>query len=131
MSFAGHFISYLNLIGVKFLSSKLVVQGKISITLPNELIGTIRVVTFNLGYLPGGNKELITKPETTLSALIQAYDYLTEDGIISLIVYRGHPGGQDEYDQLEKLMKEKNWAFEKSTGNQSDDCPVLFLIRKT
>ena len=106
-------------------------HSKISITLPDELIGTIRVVTFNLGYLPGGNKELITKPETTLSALIQAYDYLTEDGIISLIVYRGHPGGQDEYDQLEKLMKKKNWAFEKSTGNQSDDCPVLFLIRKT
>ena len=49
------------------------------------------MVTFNLGYLPGGNKELITKPETTLSALIQAYDYLTKDGIISLIVYRGHP----------------------------------------
>ena len=89
------------------------------------------MVTFNLGYLPGGNKELITKPETTLSALIQAYDYLTEDGIISLIVYRGHPGGQDEYDQLEKLMKKKNWAFEKSKGNQSHDCPVLFLIRKT
>ena len=50
-------------------------------------------MAFNLGYLPGGDKTLITEPKTTLEALNVAKDILMPGGLISLVVYVGHPGG--------------------------------------
>ncbi|HHX51249.1 MAG TPA: methyltransferase domain-containing protein, partial [Clostridia bacterium] len=40
----------------------------------HENLGTyidepVTVIMFNLGYLPGGNKKIVTRPETTLGAL--------------------------------------------------------------
>lgn len=55
--------------------------------------GAFRLVAFNLGFLPGGDKEIITKPETTLPALEAAKKILMPGGLISLVVYVGHPGG--------------------------------------
>ncbi|XP_030962404.1 uncharacterized protein LOC115983770 isoform X2 [Quercus lobata] len=54
---------------------------------------SVRLVAFNLGYLPGGDKKIITKPETTLLALEAAKGILMPGGLISLVVYVGHPGG--------------------------------------
>ncbi|XP_075644152.1 tRNA (mnm(5)s(2)U34)-methyltransferase, chloroplastic isoform X2 [Castanea sativa] len=54
---------------------------------------SVRLVAFNLGYLPGGDKTIITKPETTLPALEAAKGILMPGGLISLVVYVGHPGG--------------------------------------
>lgn len=98
--------------------------------IPAGMNGKIRTVTFNLGYLPSGNKDIITTPKSTIPALLQAYESLAPKGIISLIAYRGHKGGQLEYDQLEALIKEKKWVFQRVPGNESDNCPVLFLIKK-
>ncbi|PQQ18647.1 uncharacterized protein Pyn_28263 [Prunus yedoensis var. nudiflora] len=53
----------------------------------------IRLVAFNLGYLPGGDKPIITESETTLKALEVAKSIVVPGGLISLVVYVGHPGG--------------------------------------
>lgn len=53
-----------------------------------------RLVAFNLGYLPGGDKEIITRSETTLLALEAAKRILIPGGLISIVVYVGHPGGR-------------------------------------
>lgn len=53
-----------------------------------------RMVAFNLGYLPGGNKSVITVSNTTLLALKAAERVLMPGGLISLVVYIGHPGGR-------------------------------------
>jgi len=37
--------------------------------LANHLNGRVHTVMFNLGYLPGGDKALTTRPSTTLAAL--------------------------------------------------------------
>lgn len=97
---------------------------------PIELVGKIKAVTFNLGYLPGGDKNIITKPDTTLSALKQAHYFLSVDGVISLIAYRGHDGGMWEFEQIVKLIKQENWPIQKMSGNEAPDSPVLFLISK-
>lgn len=55
--------------------------------------GVFRLIAFNLGYLPGGDKTLITEPQITLEALNVAKDILMPGGLISLVVYVGHPGG--------------------------------------
>ena len=72
--------------------------------LPPETHGKFRAIMFNLGYLPGGDKSLITKVETTLSALQQALDLLAEDGVLTAVIYPGHEGGRDEADAVERLL---------------------------
>ena len=92
--------------------------------------GKVKSVTFNLGYLPGGDKKIITKPESTLSAIKQAHFCLSDDGIISLIAYRGHEGGRSEYEEIEKLIKQEDWLAQKIPGSEAPDSPVLFIIGK-
>ncbi|PNY02291.1 rRNA methylase-like protein, partial [Trifolium pratense] len=65
----------------------------------NEVRRTIkecsfRLIAFNLGYLPGGDKEIITRSETTLLALEAAKRILILGGLIGTVVYIGHPGGR-------------------------------------
>ena len=97
---------------------------------PVTKLGKIKAVIFNLGYLPGGDKKIITQPDSTLSALKQAHLCLSDDGIISLIAYRGHDGGQREYEEIEKLTEKENWSVQKKSSSQAPDSPVLFLIGK-
>ncbi|TYI47076.1 hypothetical protein E1A91_D13G148200v1 [Gossypium mustelinum] len=54
----------------------------------------VRLVAFNLGYLPGGDKGIITTLKTTLLALEASKKMLILGGLISLVVYVGHPGGR-------------------------------------
>lgn len=53
-----------------------------------------RLVAFNLGYLPGGDKGIITQSATTLLALEAAKELLLPGGVISIVAYVGHPGGR-------------------------------------
>ncbi len=53
-------------------------------------------IVFNLGYLPGKNRELITRAETTLQALAASALILKKGGVLAVICYPGHPGGDDE-----------------------------------
>jgi Putative rRNA methylase len=54
--------------------------------------GCMRLVCFNLGYLPGSSKELVTKPDTTLAALDAALEVVMVGGLVSIAVYVGHEG---------------------------------------
>ena len=53
-------------------------------------------VIANLGYLPGGQRELVTRPESTVAALEQACSLLLAGGRLAVVVYPGHPGGTEE-----------------------------------
>lgn len=65
----------------------------------------LRAVMFNLGYLPGGDKQVITHSKTTLTALAAALGLLQPDGIVSIIAYIGHPGGMEEGDALKEFCR--------------------------
>lgn len=96
--------------------------------------GKIRAIMFNLGYLPGGDKSVITLTDSTLAALTIASRILACNGIITLLAYPGHQGGDLETVQV------KNWCeqldtqqFEVSTiysTEHKDIAPRLFVIRK-
>lgn len=58
--------------------------------------GKADVVMFNLGYLPGGDHALTTRAQTTVAACRAAARLLGESGLLSLVMYRGHPGGAEE-----------------------------------
>jgi len=96
--------------------------------------GKVRAIMFNLGYLPGGDKTVITLTDSTLTALTVAARILAVEGIITLLAYPGHQGGDLETGQV------KNWCeqldtqqFEVSTiysTEHKDSAPRLFVIRK-
>jgi len=102
--------------------------------IPAHLHGKINAIMFNLGYLPGGDKSVITLPDSTLTALTIAARILASNGIITLLAYPGHRGGDLETDQV------KNWCeqldtkqFEINTiysTEHKDTAPRLFVIRK-
>ncbi len=60
----------------------------------------IKAGMFNLGYLPGGNKSLTTKRETTLPAIRAALELLAADGILLIAVYPGHEEGRLEGEAI-------------------------------
>lgn len=68
---------------------------------PAEILPeTVKLVTYNLGYLPGGNKTLTTQVETTLQSITKALKLLMAGGIMSITCYPGHEEGKKEEDLL-------------------------------
>ena len=65
-------------------------------SIPAEYQGRVNVVMFNLGFLPGSDKSVITKGETTLKALEGSLKLLARGGMICIAIYAGHPGGEAE-----------------------------------
>ena len=56
----------------------------------------ISAVVFNLGYLPGGDKKIVTTPRTTVQALQRFASIISAEGLITVVVYPGHEGGMEE-----------------------------------
>jgi SAM-dependent methyltransferase len=64
--------------------------------IPPPWHGRVAAIVFNLGYLPGGDKSVITSPVTTIAAMNCATRLLRPGGILVAVLYTGHPGGMDE-----------------------------------
>ena len=94
----------------------------------------IDAVMFNLGYLPGGEHAIVTKPESTVMALQVAVDRLNQGGIITLVIYTGHPGGQEEYNVVRSfaagLPQQHYSVLEYKLINQVNRPPLLLAIVK-
>jgi ubiquinone/menaquinone biosynthesis C-methylase UbiE len=58
--------------------------------------GSVAVVMFNLGYLPGAEHLVRTTTETTLNGLNCAMRLLQNGGVLAVTCYPGHPGGDTE-----------------------------------
>lgn len=98
--------------------------------LADAATGGIAAVMFNLGFLPGGDRSLISQPVTTIAAIDAALQHLRDAGIASIMSYRGHPGGNEETRSVADYI-------ERLSGSDCDierfdapgDGPVLWLIR--
>jgi predicted methyltransferase len=66
----------------------------------------VRAIMFNLGYLPGGNKEIITQKNSTIEAISSALALLSPGGILTVMCYPGHPGGAEEADLVISYLDE-------------------------
>jgi len=79
------------------------------------LDGPFRAIVFNLGYLPGSDKSVITEARGTLKALDQCRCSLSQDGLLLVTAYRGHPGGEAEAEAVAKWMAARNtenWSID-------------------
>ncbi len=95
-----------------------------------EVAGAI----FNLGYLPGGNHDIITKGETTISAIEQLLSLLKIGGIIVLVIYHGHEGGKEERDAVIEFVKSLPQKYVHVLRyefiNQKNDPPFIIALEK-
>jgi Putative rRNA methylase len=95
-------------------------------TVPKALIA-------NLGFLPGGAKSMTTQPETTLKAIEAALACLARHGRLAVVVYVGHPGGRDEGEQLESMLKElapTGWEVSRVQALNRQLAPFLLVVEK-
>lgn len=94
----------------------------------------VGAIMFNLGYLPGGDHSIITSPETTVVAVRAGLSLLRVGGIMTLVVYTGHPGGMAESEALVEfctnLPQENFQVLQYRFLNQQNFPPYLLAIAK-
>ena len=102
--------------------------------IPLDHHGKVTAAIFNLGYMPGGDKSIVTKPDSTISAIKQLLTMMPKEGLIVIVIYHGHPGGAEERDQLlqflESIDQHKADVLQYRFINQINDPPFLIAIEK-
>ena len=114
---------------------------------------SVCLICYNLGYLPGVKDKqpeinsaptrsepkirLITKTDTTIKSLNNALPLIQDGGLLSVVAYPGHEGGEEETEAVKKFMAELDDQVWRVYGNfplNRPKSPVLmsaFKIDKT
>jgi hypothetical protein len=116
------------------LRSRVVFQQRCHSTFPPKISpGSVKLIVYNLGYLPGGNKAKTTQESTTLQSLRQAQTLLQPGGIISMTCYPGHPEGAREQASVltyASHLSPKEWNCCQHMWLNRQQAPSLLLIQK-
>lgn len=93
----------------------------------------IRLIVYNLGYLPKGDKTLTTLTTSTLESLEQAKNRIVPGGAICITCYPGHSeGALEEHALLKELSsfspEEWNICFHQFLNRNAS--PSLLLLQK-
>ena len=103
-------------------------------TIP-EHVNTELAAAANIGgYLPGDDHTIITRPETTITAIESCLDLLKVGGLVVLVVYHGHEGGDNERDGLLEYVRTLPQSFAHVLKyefiNQQNHPPFVLAIEK-
>ncbi|MBA4536894.1 class I SAM-dependent methyltransferase [Bacillus aquiflavi] len=106
----------------------------ISEVISPDYTGKISGAMFNLGYLPGGNKEIVTKPKTTIKAIEQLLQLMASEGVIVLVIYHGHEEGALEREAVLQYVKNLDQSIahvlQYQFINQVNNPPFIIAIEK-
>ena len=96
---------------------------------------SVKLIVYNLGYLPGfGNKKLTTMVKTTVNSLQKALTLIKKGGAISVSLYPGHEEGKNESDALIEMSKDldpKHWNVCHHQWINRQKAPSLLFIQKS
>ena len=93
----------------------------------------IRLIVYNLGYLPGGNKQLTTQTATTLASIQTALTLLQPGGMVSITCYPGHAEGACEQAALIDMVNQLDphlWSCSHHVWENRKKSPSLLLLQK-
>lgn len=97
--------------------------------------GSVAAITFNLGYLPGSDKTVTTTIADTTLAIRQSVGLLRRGGMLTVIAYRGHPGGTAEATAVRQLLSQLSpgeGSVEHWEADPNDhQSPELFVVRRS
>ena len=92
------------------------------------------IIMFNLGYLPGGDKTIVTQVSETYDAIQNSLELLAVDGVLCITMYSGHDEGQKEKDMLLKFGEELDSGIYHVAYinflNQKKNPPEILLITR-
>lgn len=96
--------------------------------------GSVDVVCFNFGYLPGGDHAICTKSETDIQALKTALGLLKKGGMLSLCIYSGGDTGFEEKDAILAFLKDlppkEYTVIVNSYHNRENNPPIPVFVWK-
>lgn len=96
--------------------------------------GTVSAITFNFGWLPGGDHNVFTRPESSIAAIEAGLSLLREEGIMTLILYYGRETGFAErdalLDYLPTLDSDRYTVVEMPFVNRPNCPPIPIVILK-
>ncbi|MFB1051412.1 class I SAM-dependent methyltransferase [Paraliobacillus sp. JSM ZJ581] len=102
--------------------------------IPEERKQKLAGAIFNLGYLPRSDKQVITKPFTTITAIDAIAANLKCGGTIVCVVYYGHPGGEQEkqalLNHLATFDQDHFRVLHYGFINQKNNPPFILAIEK-
>ncbi|WP_088103889.1 class I SAM-dependent methyltransferase [Halalkalibacter urbisdiaboli] len=102
--------------------------------IPDEEHRKVKAAIFNLGYLPGGDKDIVTRPDSTLQAIQALLTIMPKGGTIVLVIYHGHEEGKNERKEVETfteaLDQRKAHVLKYQFTNQANNPPFIIAIEK-
>lgn len=92
----------------------------------------VKAAMFNLGFLPRSDKAVKTSQSTTIKAILGIYSRLAVGGRMTLLCYRGHEGGPEEYDAIGKWLKEESGVVAERIESHvmKPTSPVLYVATR-
>lgn len=93
----------------------------------------IQLIVYNLGYLPGGDKSITTRVESTLVSVQAAIELITTGGFISITCYPGHEEGYKEKLALVKFLQQlcpRSFSVSHQVWVNRNQAPSLLIIQK-
>ncbi len=91
------------------------------------------LIVYNLGYLPGGDENITTLPDTTIKSFGSALKLLKKGGFLMAAVYTGHDGGYERDKVLEFFegLDYREYSVLRHTfTNRPGMAPELFVLEK-
>jgi hypothetical protein len=96
-------------------------------------VSNIKLIVYNLGYLPGADKSITTKTQSTLKSISQALELVSPGGLICITCYPGHSEGKKEEEELTQFLSSlppKYWSFTMTRWENRKEAPSLILLQK-
>jgi len=93
----------------------------------------IRLIAYNLGYLPGGEKDKTTLKESTLMSLKAALTLVSPGGLISITCYPGHLEGAAEEALLldyTNQLDPREYNVSHTQWKNRNEAPSLLIIQR-
>lgn len=102
--------------------------------LKTYILDKLDFAIYNLGYLPRGDKNVITKKTSTVYSITQALELLKKNGILIAVSYVGHEGGKNENEGLEGLLTSLDSkifsVLKYNYINNSNNPPIMYVVEK-
>lgn len=98
-----------------------------------EHLSDIDLITYNLGYLPGGDKSITTQAPSTLKSVQNSLKLLSETGLLSIMIYPAHPQGVIESHALLEWLQAlsaDNWTVFHHQNPLKSTSPSLITIKQ-
>jgi len=93
----------------------------------------VKAAVFNLGYLPGSDKKVVTEGKSTMMAVKKIQEKLVVGGLICFVVYTGKFGGEEESNELLEYVSSldhKDFNVIKYCYLNNEIAPYVVILEK-